>query len=619
MRHLTISWYLVVLPLFPTGRAAGQAPPTHFTDLVEGQAAAATPELAYTLGVDSADLTAYRVQISIRNVPDTFHLALAVHPEYDDRFYRYVEDLTATDSAGGPVSITRVDSTSWRVATRGGRSVVRYRIHLPDSPPTRSAWVPFLSSTGGLLGGMQSFMYVVGATLTPARVRLDLPPGWQVATGLVPTSDPRSFFAASAFVLLDSPILVGQLRTWEFEVDGVPHRVVYLPAANATPFDTLALVAGIRGIAEQAIALFGRAPYREYTFLLQDASLGALEHLNSVTIGAPSADLARDQRPALAEIAHEYFHAWNLMRIRPAEYGDVSDRAPPRSHGLWWSEGLTMFYADLLTRRAGLPGFEPTRLDHLAELIRRYNESPGQRRFSAESISAVAYGSRPGALGDYTASPHLRGEIIGTLLDFAIRNATDGRRSMDDVMRLMLERYSGHRGFDGAGVERAVHQVCSCAVHQIFERYVRSAHPIDFASYLRPMGLALRVSWSPATDDSGHAVPDLRIFPYSGDGPQDVKLIITTPDGVWGRAGVHTGDRLESFEGVPISSAQQFLELRNRLRIGQTAQLQVTGAAGARTLAVVVRGFDRPMVKVEEMAGAGPRTERLRAAWERGR
>src|SRR5207244_12479519 len=123
-----------------------------------------------------------------------------------------------------------------------------------------------------------------------------------------------------------------------FAVDGVPHRVVYWPLPDAVPFDTTAMVAGVERIAREAVAVFGRAPYREYTFIVQDGAQGSLEHLNSLTIGAPSADLARHLTGFFGETAHEFTHTWNLMRIRPAEYQSVTYRTQPPVSGLWWSE-----------------------------------------------------------------------------------------------------------------------------------------------------------------------------------------------------------------------------------------------------------------------------------------
>lgn len=166
------------------------------------------------------------------------------------------------------------------------------------------------------------------------------------------------------------------------------------------------------------------------------------------------------------------------MRIRPEEYGDVDYRTQKPVAGLWFSEGLTLYYADLFLRSAGLPVQHSTRLAHLESLIGRYLASPGNARFSAERISRVAYNAEPGALGDYNASVHLVGELLGTMLDIAIRDATAGRHSMDDVMRAMLERYSGERGFSGRGVERIVEEVCGCRVRELFDSNVRGAAPL---------------------------------------------------------------------------------------------------------------------------------------------
>jgi predicted metalloprotease with PDZ domain len=509
MPRIPAPWCVLGVSLIVAGDAQAQTPLRNAADAVEIRYARTQPVLSYTLRVASASLSAFDVELWVRNAPDTFRVAMVAHPEYDDRYWRYIEALSV-EAPGGPATIAREDSALWRVVARGGRAVVHYRLRLPPSQSPRAAWRPFLAPTGGLVGGPHSFLYVLGATLAPAHVTLELPLGWDVATGLEPTADPRTFFAPSVAVLVDCPILVGRLRSWRFSVDGVPHRVVYWPLPDAAPFDTGALVNDIERLVRQAVALFGRAPYREYTFLLQDGAQGALEHHNSVTLGAPSATLASDSTFLLPQIAHEYFHTWNLMRIRPVEYGDVDYRPPPPTRGLWWSEGLTMFYADLLLRRASLPGGAATRVTHLEQAIARYLASPGNARFAPESVSLIANGPRPDALGDYSASVHLQGELLGTMLDLMVRDATAGRRSMDDVMRAMLERFSGERGFTERDIEQTVGDVCRCDPHAFFVTMVRGAHPIAFDRYLGLIGMQLLVSWAPSVGPEGQPAADGR-------------------------------------------------------------------------------------------------------------
>src|SRR5437879_7892452 len=485
--------FVTVVTLAARGTAASaQNPLRDHTEGVEIRFARTQPVVGYTLRVDAGDLSGFDVELRLRNVPDTFRLALVAHPEYDDRNWRFVEALRV-ETLHGAGTVAREDSALWRVVAPGGEALVRYRMRLPPPESPRAAWRPFLAATGGLVGGPHSFLYVVGGTLAPSHLTLELPPEWQIATGLEPTVDPHTFFAPTVGVLVDSPLRVGRLRSWRFAVDGVPHRVVYWPLPDAAPFDTAALVGSIARLTRQAVALFGRAPYRDYSFLLEDGAYGALEHRSSVTLGAPSAELARDPRALLGEIAHEYFHTWNLMRVHPAEYGDVSYRPPPRARGLWWSEGLTMLYADLLLRRAGLGAFDSTRVAHLEGLMGRYFGSPGNSRFSPESVSVIAYGTAPGALGDYSASTHLPGELLGAMIDLIVLDATNGRRSIDTRMRAMLERFPGGRGFGGRDVERTVAHVCGCTVRPFFEAHVRGSQGIDLGRYLRLIGMRARV------------------------------------------------------------------------------------------------------------------------------
>ncbi|HJQ20638.1 MAG TPA: hypothetical protein VJ867_09840, partial [Gemmatimonadaceae bacterium] len=344
-----------VLIISQASLADAQNPLRHFTEGVQARFDRTQPVLAYTLSARASDTTGFDVRIAIRNAPDTFHLAMAKHPEYDDRFFRFVQNVNVGERGA---SVTREDSTLWRVIAPAGVATVTYRVQLPASPTPRAAWRPFLTPTGMLSGGPHAFMYVVGAELAPASVRLELPESWSVATGLTPTSVPRTYFAASAYDLVESPVLAGVLRRWSFAIDGVPHTVAYWPLPGAAAFDTTAFVGNIERMAREVVRLFGRAPYREYTFQIQDGAYGALEHPNSVSLGIPSAELAKDAAAGLPETAHEFIHTWNLMRIRPAEYTGVSYRAIRPVPTLWFSEGLTLMYADLLLRRAQLPTYD---------------------------------------------------------------------------------------------------------------------------------------------------------------------------------------------------------------------------------------------------------------------
>jgi predicted metalloprotease with PDZ domain len=574
---------------------------------------ASHPHISYEIRVDPSDLSGFTVEMRVRGAGDTVRLAMASHPIYDDRYWRYVENLSA-ESRGARLTVTRDEDSLWRISAPGGDLSVKYRINLPaQTTPTRAAWRPFLSPTGGLVGDLHSFLYVVGATRAPTRVTLDIPDGWAIASGLDPTNDPRTFAASTVELLLDSPIVVGQFRRWDFTVNGVSHTVVYLPQPGTATFDTDSFIAGIRRLAGEALKIFGKPPYRHYTFIYQDGADGALEHLNSVTIGAQSQHLARELADVFRTTAHEYFHTWNLMRVRPVERVGVRYRRAKPTAVLWWSEGVTIYFSDLLLRRAKLPVAEATRVAHLENKIATYLLTPGHSRISPERVSLAS--DDPLALGDDFASVHLQGELLGAMLDLMTREATRGRRSLDDVMRTLSERFTPERGLTGRDIERAVRDVCGCDARPFFEAYVRGARPIDFDHYLRAIGLRTQVSWSPALGGDGKPAPDLRIFVLTSPGDATLRLRLTNPDSAWGRAGLHTGDRLLSLDGRAVATAADFRQWLGQLRVGQTARLEVMRDGVVLTAAVLVTGYDRPTVRVEGIADATAGQLRLRARW----
>lgn len=571
------------------------------------------PRIAYRIHVDAADLSGFDVEMRVRGAGETVRIAMASHPEYDDRYWRYVENLTA-ESRGATLQVTPEESALWRVVAPGDDLTVKYRIHLPpQTTPTRAAWKPFLSPTGGLIGDLHSLMYVVGAASAPARVTLDLPSGWAIASGLEPTKDPRTFAAVSVELLLDSPIVIGQFRQWDFTVNGVRHHVAYLPQTNAASFDTVSFIDGVQKLVTEAFKIFGKPPYRSYTFLYQDGAYGALEHLNSVTIGAKSQDLAQGLVDVFDTTAHEYFHTWNLMHVRPVERVGLRYRPANPTGELWWSEGVTIYFSDLMLRRAKLPIYDPTRVAHLERYIAAYLLTPGYSRISAERVSRAA--EDPLALGDDYASTHLQGNLLGTMLDLMIREMTRGLRSLDDVMRRLSDRFTPQRGITGRDIERAVHEVCACDAHAFFEAYVRGARPIDFDHYLRTIGLRTQVSWLPALSSDGKPAPDLRVSAFNAAGDSALRLHLSNPASAWGRAGLHTGDHLVALDGHPVATTTEFRSWLGKLQVGDTVRVEVMRDGAVSQVVVSINSYDRPTVRIVEIADATSEQRRLRAQW----
>ena len=575
-------------------------------------AARSPAHVAYVLTVDSADLSGYAVEMRIPNAPSPLRLAMAAHPEYDDRFWRYVRGFSAT-AAAGPLAVVREDSAVWRIAATGGDVIVRYRIELPPaSGGVRGSWTPFLAPTGGLVGGPHSFMYALGGEAAPATVELRLPSGWIASTSLDRRPGTLAFSAPDFATLMDSPMLVGRLRRWSFTVAGVPHEVAYWPRPDAAVFDTTVLVGGLTGIVREASALFHGLPYPRFIFQLQDGAHSGLEHANSTTLGAPSAELAGDRADFLLSTAHEYFHTWNLVRLRPAGWGGLTHLPPGRTRELWWSEGVTMYYADLLLRRAGL--VQTSRLDALRGQMASYLDNPGHGRISPEQAGWTAE-DPPGANGDLSANHYVQGTMIATVLDLAIRDSTAGRRGLDDVMRALVAEHPAPRGYTGMDVERTASRVCGCSLHGFFERHVRGAALLDFAPALRTLGLRPRVWMAPAVDSAGQPEPDRRVWAFVPRGERQPRFMIDDPRSAWARAGLHTGDRIVAINGTATGDRRAALNALRSVRTGDRVHVDILRGDRPMSVDVVVGGYERTRVALEDLPTVTAAQRAARARW----
>ncbi|HEX9128228.1 MAG TPA: PDZ domain-containing protein [Gemmatimonadaceae bacterium] len=577
--------------------------------------------IQYEVSVDPGDPSSIRVGMQISYAPRSLRLAMAVHPEYDDRFWRYIRDWHV-DSFDRRALLAVDRDNVWRLLTHNGFANVSYRIQLPrESPTSRPVWHSFLRADGGSINTTDTFLYLADFPQAEVDIRLSVPGElvWDVPGGrsIMYASGGAHWqeFHTDAATILDSPILYGSaLRFWHFDVGGITHTIAYWPLPNATPFDTAQFVDAIRKVVTEAVAVFGKPPYPHYTFLLEDGAYGALEHANSVTIGMPSSDLAKDPRAYLGELAHEFFHTWNLVRLYPEGRGTLSDRDPEHATGLWLSEGITMYYAEALTRRAGFPERGKSRSDLLAEELESYYGSPGNTLISPEVASARAVDTT-GINGDYEANYYVQGRLIGTALDLIISDSTSGRRGLDDLMRALYSRYAMKRGFTTDDVERAASETCSCNLRRFFDDYVRNAHPLDFNRYLGTIGFRVVIDTIPAADSAGIRQADTRVWAYPPRKGGRMRVMIQDPSSAWAKAGVHTGDELVAFNGTPIDSFPDFRRAFRTIKLGDVVPVSIIRGGTPSVVNVRVTGYDRPRVRIVEIPDATAAQRERRGVW----
>ena len=423
-------------------------------------------------------------------------------------YERNLEAVKAS-AAGRALAIDKTTKNRWRIETGGAREVtLTYRVYAHEMT-VRSNWV---DADFALLNGAPTFMTLADAAGArdpaynrPHDVTIELPPGWKMSvTGMpdAPDRAPNHYRAPDYDTLVDSPIVAGNPAIHRFTVDGKPHLLVDVGEGGV--FDGARAARDLERIVQADKQFWGSLPYDKYVFfnLLVSAS-GGLEHKNAVTMMASRwATGTRDKYLAWLSLAsHEYFHLWNVKRLRPLELGpfDYEHEVYPRS--LWISEGLTDYYADLQLARAGL--YTPDEyLRELSAAIRTLQTTGGRLNQSAEMASFDAWIKqyRPDDnTVNSTISYYTKGAVLGFLLDARIRAATGDAKSLDDVMRLAFTRYSGARGFTPEEFRRTASEVAGTDLSSWFVRALESTEELEYGPALDWFGL--KFPPSPATAD----------------------------------------------------------------------------------------------------------------------
>src|SRR5216684_3470353 len=389
-------------------------------------------------------------------------------------FERQVQDFAA-DANGRALDWTKVDKNTWRVKTGGARQWrATYRVYANELTVRTSE----LNSDHAFWNNATLLMYPDGHINAPSTLRIVAPVGWKIATGLPAAAGQQNTFRAENFdILYDSPFEVSNFKELDFQVRGVAHRIVIDGEGN---YDPERLRTDVQKIVEAETAMFGGIPYHDYTFILHLRSNtgGGLEHLNSTALGFRRFGFADEDgyRRFQSLVAHEFFHLWNVKRIRPDALGPFDYNQENYTRLLWVAEGITEYYGNLMVRRAGLMSKEAY-LNHLARQIEDFQNTPGREVMSVEEASFDAWIKyyRPDENSvNSQISYYDKGELLGLLLDLEIRRRTNNAKSLDDVMHyLFAEFFQKGRNYTPTDFQKACELMAGASLDDFFSRYVR--------------------------------------------------------------------------------------------------------------------------------------------------
>ena len=409
-------------------------------------------------------------------------------------YARNVEAMTAAGLDGRPLDVDKSKKNHWRITTGGAPTVtVKYRVYCREMS-VRTNWV---EADFALLNGAPTFITLADLTPRPHEIVINPAEGWKRSvTALPPMNGGEHRYRAPDYdTVVDSPIVVGNPAVYDFEVDGKKHSLVNVGEGGV--FDGARAARDLEAIVKEDRRLWGFLPYDRYIFFnMITESGGGLEHKNS-TVLMTNRWSTRTRRAYVGwlELAsHEYFHAWNVKRLRPAELGPFDYENENITRSLWIAEGFTDYYANLQVLRAGLQTREEY-LEDLSSTIELLQTTPGRLVQSAEMASFDAWIKyyRPDENSNNTSvSYYTKGTVIAFLLDARIRKATNGAKSLDDAMRLAYEKFSGPRGYTPEQFRAVIEQVAGRSLQGFWESAVEGTSELDYTEALDAFGLRFR-------------------------------------------------------------------------------------------------------------------------------
>jgi predicted metalloprotease with PDZ domain len=540
-------------------------------------------------------------------------------------FAKNVYDVHALDAEGRELDTTRPDRDGWNVDRHGTTVTVRYKIYGDRVDGTYLA----IDETHAHINMPAALMWARGLDDRASTLTFEEPPGggWAVATQLHPNG-PLQFTAPNLQYLMDSPAEFGPGAMREFTVDGARFRFAAHHGGSDAELDSF--VGDVAKVVRQERAVYGEFPAYEpgyYTFLadyLPYASGDGMEHRNSTVI-TQSATIAHDRRRLLDTVAHEFFHCWNVERIRPQGLEPFDFERANMTDSLWLAEGFTQYYGPLMLQRAGLVDL-PATTATLAGLINAVALSPAREVRSAVDMSRMAPFIDGGRPNDRTNWPRTVisyypfGGAIALALDLSLRERPSHRATLDDFMRSMWQTFGkpapsreGYvdRPYSVADAEARLAAVSGDAAfaHDFFSRYVQGHDVADYQALLAPAGFIVR-----KRNEHRAWLGDLRFDPRTPGRIASLAL----PNWPVYAAGLEQDDDLQQLDGQPVRSSDDVESVLRRHKPGDRVSIAFEGRSGRTTTATVTLAEDPTLEVVPVEATGGTLTDAqktLRAQW----
>lgn len=482
-------------------------------------------------------------------------------------YAKHLQEFSAHDQEERSLPWRKKSKNHWQVDTSGVSEITaRYRIFANELTVRTN----HLDRTHGYFNPAALFFYIPGWEDNPSRVTVVPPqPEWQVTTPLQPVpKEPNTFSVPDFDTLVDSPFEIGSHKSYYFEVDGREHELAIWGRGNAQPSK---IIPDIEKIIQVEAELFGGLPYDRYIFLLHLSAqgYGGLEHKNCCSLNYPRLGFrSQEQYNRFVQlVAHEFFHLWNVKRIRPKALEEFDYEGENYTTCLWFCEGATSYYDTLIPARAGIYDAK-TFLQGMSKDVSRLMATPGRLVQPASESSWDAWIKlyrRDANSDNCQISYYLKGQMVCWLLDLRIRTRSGNSRSLDDAMRYLWQKFGiAEIGYTPEQLHEAIESVAREDLGDFFARYIDGTDELPFEEYLEPFGLKIKAK--------GEAMPFAGLNVQSENGKAIVKFVeIGSPAG---QAGIDAGDELLAIDGLR-TSAEQLAERLKDYQPGDTISMTV--------------------------------------------
>lgn len=560
-------------------------------------------DISYSVSLASIEKQQFHVTTEIKNISQaTLDLAL---PTWTPGWYvvenygRNLLRFTVTDGSGKRLQPLMTRKQTWQIDTKG---IDQIRVDYDYRAAILGLNQAEIRQDMAFFTGIQLFLEPVGHRSTPSTVKFQVPAGWRLLSALKETSDPMTFTAADYDTLVDAPALMGKFDVTEFEVEGKHHYFAAYPSGTFDQAKSQRFTEMLSATIKAQSTIFGGLPYEKYIayyfFMPAESNAsGALEHSNSYVAFAPAGERSTPEG-IIGTGSHEFFHLWNVKRIRPAEMWPYDYSRENESPLLWFSEGFTNYYGALATYRAGVTTKEQF-LGGVGNAAAGIENSEARNFISPanSSVSTWVGYDTPVAFG---ISYYTQGQNLAALLDLSIRHDTDGNASLDDVFRkLYSDHYQRGRGFTTAEMISIINKLTKNDYAEFFARYVFGTEKPDYDKIYGYAGFALEKKQQ-ATPDFGFAIR-----------PRNGGFTITgiEPGGAADAASLKTGDVIVKVNGGPV------FEAPFGTFAGKEIQLTVNRGGEEMTVPMKVRSRAYQSFALIERVDATPQQTRIREGW----